>query len=262
MSIHPTAVIEPSAKLGKNVTVGAFTYIARDVEIGDNCIISPHVTILPYTRLGEACEVHSGAILGDTPQDFAYQDAKSYVVVGDRCQLREGVTIHRGTKPDTVTRVGDDCLLMGFSHLAHNVCIGDRVVISNGALIAGYAEVGDRAFISGNSLVHQFTRIGRLAMLSGGTATHKDVLPFCMTHTLSRSSVMGLNVVGLQRAGFSDTERLLLRRAFKRLYQSHLNTSQAVAKLAQEFDSPLVQEWCNFIQSSSRGICRMAHSVN
>lgn len=258
MTIHPTAAVESGAKIGKNVKIGAFTYIDNDVEIGDACEIGSHVTILRYTRLGNACKVHSGAVLGDVPQDLAFREAKSYVTIGDRCVLREGVTIHRGTHEDTVTRVGNDCLLMGYSHLAHNVQVGNHVIISNGALLAGYAEVGDRAFISGNSLIHQFTRIGRLAMLSGGTATHKDVLPFCMTHTLSRSSVMGLNVVGLRRAGFSPEERLLLKQAFKRLYKSGLNMTQALEKLEQEFDSPLVKEWCDFIQTSSRGICKIS----
>lgn len=258
MSIHPTAAIESGAKIGENVKIGAFTYIDRDVEIGNACEIGSHVTILRYTRLGNGCQVHAGAVLGDTPQDLAFRDTKSYVIVGDRCVLREGVTIHRGTHEGTVTRVGNDCLLMGFSHLAHNVQVGNGVIISNGALLAGYAEVGDRAFISGNSLIHQFTRIGRLAMLSGGTATHKDVLPFCMTHTLSRSSVMGLNIVGLRRAGFSIEERSLLKKAFKRLYKSGLNVSQALEKLDQEFDSPLVKEWSEFIRASSRGICKVA----
>jgi UDP-N-acetylglucosamine acyltransferase len=256
VSIHPTAVIEPGAKLGKNVKIGAFTYIDNDVEIGEDCEIGPQVTIWRYTRIGKQCNVHAGAVLGDTPQDLAFKEAKSYVRIGDRCVLREGVTIHRGTKEGTITRVGDDCLLMAFSHLGHNVQLGNHVILANGALLAGYAEVGDRAFISGNCVVHQFARIGRLAMISGGSAIQKDVLPFCMTPSVARSRVMGLNTVGLRRAGFTSEQRLMLKKAFKRLYRSQLNISEAVQQLEQEFDSPLVQEWCEFIRTSSRGLCK------
>lgn len=255
MTIHPTAVIEAGAELGKNITVGAFSYIDHDVQIGDGCIIGPHVTILRYTSLGRGCRVHASAVLGDLPQDLAFRDEESYVRIGDNCVIREGVTIHRGTKLGTVTEVGNDCLLMAFSHLAHNVKVGNKVIVANGALLAGYAEVGDRAFISGNCLVHQFVRIGRLAMMSGGSAVHKDVPPFCTTRSVSLNKVMGLNVVGMQRAGLSSEERLTMKRAFKMLYQSNLTVSQAIAQLEEEFTSPLVLEVCEFIKSSQRGIC-------
>ncbi|MBE9115199.1 acyl-ACP--UDP-N-acetylglucosamine O-acyltransferase [Lusitaniella coriacea LEGE 07157] len=256
MLIHPTAVIESGAKLGADVRVGAFSYIDRVVEIGDGCEIGSHVTILPYTRLGKNCRVHAGAVLGDLPQDVAFANEESYVRVGDNCIIREGVTIHRGTKLGSVTEVGNDCFLMAYSHLAHNAKLGNRAIISNGALVAGYAEVEDGAFISGNCLIHQFTRVGRLAMLSGGTAIQKDVPPFCMTRSMSSNTVMGLNVVGLRRAGYSAEDRLILKRAFKRLYQSGLNVSQAVVQLDKEFSSELVQELNLFVKTSQRGICR------
>ncbi|HEY9690771.1 MAG TPA: acyl-ACP--UDP-N-acetylglucosamine O-acyltransferase [Oculatellaceae cyanobacterium] len=255
MNIHPTAVVADGVKLGKDVTIGAFSYIDNDVEIGDGCVINSHVTILPYTSLGKGCRVHAGAVLGDLPQDLAYKDEQSFVKIGENCVIREGVTIHRGTKLGTVTSVGNNCLLMAFSHVAHNVQVGNRVIIANGALLAGYVQVGDQAFISGNCLVHQFTRVGRLAMLSGGCAVHKDVLPFCTTRSVSLNKIMGLNVVGMQRAGLSSEERLTLKRAFKVLYQSKLTLPKAVARLEEEFDSPLVTEVCEFIKSSQRGIC-------
>jgi UDP-N-acetylglucosamine acyltransferase len=255
MAIHPTSVIEAGAELGKDITIGAFAYIDHDVRIGDGCVIGPHVTILRYTSLGKGCQVHAGAVLGDLPQDLAFKDQESYVRIGDNCTIREGVTIHRGTKFGTVTSVGNDCLLMAFSHLAHNVKIGNKVIIANGALLAGYVEVGDQAFISGNCLIHQFARVGRLAMMSGGSAIHKDVPPFCTTRSVSLNKVMGLNVVGMQRAGFSSEDRLTLKRAFKILYQSNLTLPQAIASLEENFTSELVLEWCHFIQSSQRGIC-------
>lgn len=255
MGIHASALIEEGATLGRDVDISPFCYIDRHVELGDGCVIGPHVTILGHTTLGEGCRVHGGAIIGDIPQDVTYRGGISYVAIGDRCTLREGVTIHRGTKPGSITQVGNDCLLMAHSHLAHDVQMGHQVIIANGALVAGYAHIGDRAFISGNCLIHQFTRVGRLAMLSGGTAVQKDVPPFAMTHSLSRNTIMGLNVVGLRRAGFTPEDRQLLKAAFTMLYRSDLNTTQAIAQLKDTFDSPLVTELWQFIEASERGIC-------
>ncbi|WP_432808616.1 acyl-ACP--UDP-N-acetylglucosamine O-acyltransferase [Pantanalinema sp. GBBB05] len=256
VDIHPTAVVDPRAELGSGVKIGAFSYIDRDVKIGDNTTIDHHVTILPYTTVGTDCHIHSGAVLGDLPQDLAFQDAVSYVQIGRQCVIREGVTIHRGTKANSVTELGDGCLLMAFSHVAHNARLGNQVILSNGALVAGYAEVGDRAFISGNCLIHQFTRVGRLVMMTGGSAIQKDVPPFCMTRSVSPNTIMGLNVVGLRRAGFSADDRRQLKQAFRVLYQSGLNVSQAVDRLEHDFDSAAVRELCDFIKSSKRGICK------
>ena len=255
MAIHPTAVIEPGAELDAEVTVGAFAYIDNQVKIGRGCVIGPRATILRYTRLGDYCRVHAGAVLGDLPQDLVFQDTESYAQIGHHCVIREGATVHRGTKPRSTTVVGDHCLLMVNSHVAHNAKLGSHVILANNALIAGYAEVGDRAFISGGCLVHQFTRIGRLVMMSGGSAVQKDVPPFCMTRSVSPNTIMGLNVVGLRRAGFSADDRKLLKQALYLLYQSDLSVPNAVAKLEQ-IDSPLVQEMCEFIRSSERGICK------
>lgn len=255
MRIHPTAIVEAGARIAEDVEIGPFCYVASTVEIGQGTQLVSHVTLLGHTRLGANCKVHSGAVIGDVPQDVAYRGDISYVHIGDRCTLREGVTIHRGTQSESVTHVGHDCLLMAYSHVAHNVNVGNYVTIANNALIAGYAHIGDSVFISGNCLVHQFTRIGRLAMLSGGTAIQKDVPPFCMTRSLSTNTIMGLNVVGLRRAGFSAQERQLLKRALDILYRSSLNTSQAVQYLREQMAHPLIQEFCDFISASKRGIC-------
>ncbi|WP_310489603.1 acyl-ACP--UDP-N-acetylglucosamine O-acyltransferase [Chamaesiphon sp. VAR_69_metabat_338] len=254
MQIHPTAAIEPGAKIGQNVTIGPFCYIRHDVEIGDNCILDAHVTLLPYTSIGQNCHLHSNVVIGDLPQDLAFKDEPSYVQIGDNCSIREGVTIHRGTKAGTATIVGNNCLLMAYSHLAHNVRLGNDIIVANGALLAGYVEVGDRAFISGNCLVHQFVRIGRLVMMAGGSAAQKDIPPFCMTRSTTLNKVMGLNTVGLRRAGLTAADRLTLKRAFKILYQSNLLIPEALAKLEAEFDTELVREICDFIKHSQRGI--------
>ncbi len=256
MGIHPTAIIEAGAKLGPGVEVGPFSYVAPMVEIGSGTVLGPHVTVLDYTRIGQDCQVHPGAVIGDLPQDFAFNGEISHVDIGHHCIIREGVTIHRGTAAKSSTKVGDHCLLMANSHLAHNVSLGNHVTLANNALLAGYVQVGDRAFISGNCLIHQFTRIGRLAMLSGGTATQKDVPPFCMTRSLSTNTVMGLNTVGLRRAGMSVNDRQTLKKALQHLYSPKLNTTQALALLRAEFQHPLVLELCDFVEQSQRGICR------
>lgn len=256
MVIHPTAVVDPGAELGKNVKIGAFAYVEAGVKLGDGCVLGPHVVILRHTTLGPGCQVHAGAVLGDLPQDLAFKQEESYVQIGANCVIRENVTIHRGTKLGSATTVGDHCLLMAQSHLAHNVKLGNHVIVANGALLAGYVEVGDRAFISGNCLVHQFTRVGRLAMMSGASAVQKDVLPFCITRSVSPNTIMGLNVVGLRRAGFTASDRRLLKQALMVIYNSGLNISQAVEKLEQESNSELIQELCEFIRGSKRGICK------
>jgi len=257
MSIHPTAVVDPGAVIGAGVTIGPFAFVDRDTRIGDGCVIGPHSVILRYTSLGPNCRVHSCAVLGDLPQDLAFKDEASFVKIGANCVFREGVTIHRGTKPGTATVVDDQCFLMANSHLAHNVQLGNGVIIANGALLAGYVEVGDRAFISGNAVIHQFVRIGRLAMLSGCSGIGKDVPPFCTTVGVCRNRIAGLNVVGLRRAGIGPEERQALRAAIKVLYRSGINVSQALDRLAKEFPQPAVQEICAFIRASKRGICTM-----
>ena len=251
--IHPTAVIEDGAELAPDVSIGPFCYVEAGASIGAGTRLVSHVAILGETSIGEDCTVHSFAAIGDLPQDVAYGGEESYVRVGDRCQIREGVTIHRGTTPGSSTVVGDECMLMANSHLAHNVVLGNQVILANGVLLAGHVQVGDQVFMGGCAMVHQFARIGRLVMVSGFTAAKKDVPPFCMTRALS-AEVMGLNVVGLRRAGFSKDDRLDLKRAFKILYRSGLGTTKAAERLRAEFDNELVTELVDFVDASQRGI--------
>lgn len=253
--IHPTAVVASGAELGPDVEVGPFAVIADHVRIGEGCRIGPHVVIHSFTTLGPRCRVHAGAVLGDLPQDVAFRGGESFVEIGADCVIREGVTIHRGTRPGTATVVGDGCYLMAFSHLAHNVRLGKRVTVVNGALLAGYVEVGDGAFLSGNCLVHQFTRIGRLAMLGGGAAVSKDVPPFCTARSASLNRILGLNVVGMRRAGMPAEARLQVKRAFHLLYRSGLNIRAAAARIREEFPDGPAREMADFVAASRRGIC-------
>ncbi len=263
MAIHPTAVIDSGAKIGANVTVGPFAFVDAQTRIGDNCIIGPNTTILRFTTLDAGCRVHALAVLGDLPQDRAFEDCESYVRIGANTVIRELVTVHRGTKPGTVTEIGPDCLLMATAHVAHNCRLGRGVVLCNNAILGGHAEIGDQAFISGNCLIHQFTRIGRLVMMAAGSAVTKDVPPFCITHRdrALRNTLAGLNTVGLRRHGFTSEERLSIKRAFDTLFRSDLNISEAVKKLEGHSGSPHVQELARFVSASERGVCTMARPV-
>jgi UDP-N-acetylglucosamine acyltransferase len=254
-SIHPTAVVHSAARLGTGVQVGPGAVIEADVEIGADSHIGPHAVVLSGTRMGARCRVHSGAVLGDAPQDLAYQGAPSWVEIGDECVFREGVTVHRGTKEGSITRVGHRCFLMANSHVAHNCVLADEVILANGVLLGGYVEVGARAFISGNAVVHQFCRVGRLAMLSGLSAASKDVPPFCILENSTSNTIAGLNVVGMRRAGFSPDQRAEIKRAFRMLYRSGLNVDQAVEQMKSAFPAGPAAELWQFAESAKRGIC-------
>jgi len=237
--IHPTAVIEDGAVIGRDVHIGPHAVVFRTVTIGPNC------------------RIHAGAVIGDLPQDLAFQPAETFVHIGADCVIREHVTIHRGTKPGTATVVGDGCYLMANSHLGHNVRLGTRVIVANGALLGGYVEVEDGVFISGNVVIHQFVRVGRLAMLSGGCGIGKDVPPFCITAGLERNRIGGLNTIGMRRAGLSPADRAQVKRAFALLYRSQLNVSQAMERMRQEFTTGPAVDMLNFVGASRRGICPM-----
>jgi UDP-N-acetylglucosamine acyltransferase len=241
--IHPTAIIEDGA------------------VIGDNADIGPHAVIFGGVTIGPNCRIHAGAVIGDLPQDLAFEPAESFVRIGADCVVREHVTIHRGAKPGTATIVGDGCYLMVNSHLGHNAHLGNRVKVANGTLLGGYVEIGDGAFVSGNVLIHQFVRIGRLTMLSGGCGIGKDVPPFCTTIGIQRNSIGGLNTIGMRRAGLSPAERVQVKQAFNFLYRSNLNVSQALDRIRQEFADGPAMEIVEFVAGSRRGICSMRGSA-
>ncbi|MBU0679416.1 MAG: acyl-ACP--UDP-N-acetylglucosamine O-acyltransferase [Verrucomicrobia bacterium] len=255
MAIHSTAVIEEGARIGKDVEIGPFVFIDRAVELGDGCRVGPHAVIFHDTRIGANCRIHAGAVLGDDPQDVAYGGGQTYLQIGDNCIIRECVTIHRGTVEGSSTIIGNGCLFMACSHAAHNVKMGNRVILANGVLLAGHVEVGDGVFMSGNVGVHQFCRIGRLAMLGGNGSISKDVPPFCMTRTGGYNQIGGLNVVGLRRAGFDPEVRKQIKGACELLYHSGLNVTQAVEKMKELGLEGPAAEFISFIESSKRGIC-------
>ncbi len=258
-SIHPTAIVSPDAELGDGVEVGPYAVIEKDVSVGSGTRLHSHVVVKRYTRIGSGCEIHTGVIIGDVPQDRNFEPCRSWVVIGDGSILRECVTIHRGTTEENCTRVGKNCFLMAFSHVAHDCVLGDNVILANGALVAGHVQIGDGAFISGNCLLHQFVRIGRLAMLGGGAGVSKDVPPFCLVAPLCVNRVAGLNMVGLRRAGVSVRSRIALEHAFRRIFCSGRNLRSAASEFVDRDDEDaLVRELAAFVLESKRGVCRFA----
>jgi len=253
--IHKTAIVDKGAEIGKDVSIGPFSCVEGNVRIGDGCVIGSHVTIMRHTTLGSKCHVHACAVLGDVPQDLGFGGGESFVRIGSGCIIREGVTIHRGTKPGTATEIGDNCFLMAYSHFAHNVKLGNNVIVANSAMLGGYVEVGDRAFLSGNVGVHQFCRVGRLTMVGGNSGVSKDLPPFCTIRSVTLNAVAGMNIVGMKRAGFSPEERAQVKKAFMLLYRSGLNVKQAVEKGRSEFTSGPAMEIWQFVEQTKRGIC-------
>ena len=256
--IHPTAVVDPRAELDSSVRVGPHATIGPNVAIGAGTEVMASVHIRGRTTIGRDCRIHMGAVVGHEPQDHAFTGGESCTVVGDRNTIREYVTIHRGTEEGSSTTIGDDNMLMALSHVAHNCRIGNRVVLCNGSLLAGYVEVGDSAVISGNVVVHQFARIGRLAMIGGGSRVARDVPPFMLLE--GDSTVRSLNSVGLKRAGLPQETRVAIKAAFRALYRSGGIRRDGLRRLAEMAASPAacseVRELALFVRESRRGICR------
>lgn len=256
MNIHPTAVVSPEAVLAADVEVGPYAVVGAGVHLGAGTVVQAHAMIEGDTVLGERNQVGYGAVIGAPPQDFAFKPSlKSAVRIGDGNTFREYVTIHRGTKEGTVTNVGNDCYLMVGSHLAHNNQIGNRVIIANNCLLAGYVEVGDGAVLGGGTVFHQFIRVGKMAMVRGGTRFGKDIPPFVTAN--GENIITGLNVVGLRRAGVSAEARAELRRVFRQIFGSGLNMSQALEGAAKETWGPEATYFLEFIRASKRGMCHL-----
>ena len=254
--IHPGAVISKSARIGKNVTIGPYSVIGDEVEIGDDSIIGPHVVIDKWTTLGKGCRIFQFASVGAAPQDLKFKGEQSCTVIGDRTTIREGATIHRATGEGNETRIGSDCLLMAYVHIAHNCTLGNRVIMSNLASCSGHATVEDRVVIGGMAGVHQFVKIGRNAMVGGMSKLVQDVVPYTLVDG-HPAKVVGLNNVGLSRAGIPLESRRLIKKAYKILYRSGLSLPEAIAVIEQEVDScEEVEHFLRFLRNAERGICR------
>ena len=256
MTIHSKSEIDPSAELGKNVKVGPFSIVGPGVKIGDRTEIGPNIYIQARTVVGADCRIFHGASIGGDPQIKNIQDFISSVKIGDGTIIREFVTIHRSAKENESTIVGKGCLLMAYVHLAHDCILENEVVIVNGTELSGHITVEDRAFISGMVGAHQFVRFGKFSMTGGMSRIVKDVLPFCTVEG-SPARLIGINAVGLKRAGMAPAKRSGLKKALRYLMHNDLNTTQAIKKIEEEIEiSDEIRYLSEFINNSDRGIIR------
>ena len=253
--IASTARIHPDAKIGPHVSIGDFCVIESDVAIGAGCVLEPYVYVKRWTTLGERNQISAGTVLGTDPLDKNFTGERSFLRIGNGNQIREHYTISRGTEPESVTEVGDENYIMTSGHIAHNCKIGNRTVICSCALVAGYVEVEDQAFISGGVVVHQYSKIGRLAMIGGNTRVNSDVPPFFLYSGFNVAAV-GLNVVGLKRAGYKHSDISALKKAYQILYRSGLKLAEALARIEAGIATPEARHLVDFIRRSERGICR------
>ena len=258
MSIHPTAIIDPSAKIPASCEIGPYCIVAPGVELGMNCKLHAHVVLGGPSKFGRDNEIYPFAVVGGDPQDVTYRGEPTHLEVGDRNVIREYVTITRGTlKGGGTTRVGNDTLIMAYTHIGHDSVIGDHAMLINGATLAGHVSVEEWAVVGALCPVHQFVRIGAHSYVGGGTTITQDVLPYSMTSAERDSHAFMLNKVGLQRRGFSPKRIQKLHHAFKVLLASKLNTSQALEKLRSESDlGSDVELLVRFIETSQRGVIK------
>lgn len=255
--IHPTAVIDPTAKIAANVAIGPYTVIGPQTIIGEGTRLASHVVIEGYTTIGQNCQIASGAVIGGQPQDLHFGGETSFVEIGNNVIIRECVTINRATGEGEVTRVGDNCMLMAYCHLAHNCQLGQNVVMANNVQLAGYVQIGEYAFMGGMCVVHQFVQIGRLAIVGGFSGTRQDIPPFAMAEGRPRATVKGINSVGLKRRGFDREARSRLKKAYYYLWFSKLNIHQAIDAIHREIgEDANVEELIQFTLNSKRGIYR------
>jgi UDP-N-acetylglucosamine acyltransferase len=258
MSIHPTAIIDPGARIADSAEIGPYSIIGADVEIGARTRVMAHVVMEGPLEIGEENIFFPFSTVGVAPQDLKYHGERSSTRIGHRNRIREFVTIHRGTEGGgMVTSIGDDNLLMAYVHIAHDVHIGNHTVLANAVTFAGHVIVEDWAVIGASTGVHQFCRVGRHAIIGGYSVVTRDVLPFSNTVTARDAKVFGENAVGLQRRGFSDASVAALHKAFRILSHSGLNTTQAIERMTGEVDStPEVEELIAFIRASERGFIK------
>ncbi|MEA1997402.1 MAG: acyl-ACP--UDP-N-acetylglucosamine O-acyltransferase, partial [Gemmatimonadota bacterium] len=241
-------------EIDKNVEVGPFTVIGPDVRVGSGTVIGPHVYIYKNTRIGKDCHIWNGASLGADSQDLKYSGQETFLEIGDRTTIREFATLHRATIAGGVTKVGSDCLLMAYTHVAHDCVLGNNVILSNAVNMAGHVTIDDHATVSGLTCIHQFVRIGMYSFIGGGSRVPKDVPPFVMA-VGNPIMLNGLNSIGLQRKGFSEDVRLELKRAYKIFFRSQFNISQALEHARRELKQlPEIKVFNDFIAHSERGV--------
>jgi UDP-N-acetylglucosamine acyltransferase len=251
--IHPTAVVSPEADVGENVQIDPYVVLEGEVRLGAGCVLRPGAHLIGPLTMGCHNTVFGGAVLGEQPQHLKYAGEKTRLVIGDHNIIREHVTIHRGTTHSWETRIGHHNFLMAHSHVAHDCQVGNHCIIANGALLAGHCVLEDHVYLSGNCAIHQFCRVGRLALLSGASISTKDIPPFILQQRFN--CVVGVNVVGMRRAGIPSSHIDAVRRAFHLLYRSRMTVPAALEHMERDLGHVAeVAELITFIRASSRGI--------
>lgn len=255
--IHPTAVIDPTAQIGANVSIGPYSVIGANVTIGDECEIGPHVVIKGPTTLGKRNKIVQFASIGEDPQDKKYAGEPTELIIGDDNLFREYVTINRGTVQDGgKTVIGNNNWIMAYCHIAHDCHLGNGLIFSNGATLAGHVHVGDHVLMSANAMVHQFCRLGTRSFVSFGTGVTQDVPPYVLVSGPT-AKPFGINSEGLRRAGVESDTIMALKRAYKAIYRSGLKLDEALVKLEEmATETPEVQPMVDFIRGSTRSIAR------
>lgn len=253
--IHHTAIIHPEAQLADDVVVGPFCHVEQDVTIGPGSRLEAYAQVLRHTTIGKCCRIHSFASVGGEPQDLKFRGEISHCAIGDGSVIREYVTVHRGTEGGGgVTRVGRNCLLMAYVHVAHDCLLGDNVILSNGAMLAGHVIMDDNAAVGGMTGVHQFVHIGEYAFVGAKSGVGQDLPPY-MLASGSRARLHGLNLIGLRRQGFSQELMAALRSAYKRIWRSETPRQEALSEVEAEFGHhPQVKRLVDFVRSSERGV--------
>jgi UDP-N-acetylglucosamine acyltransferase len=252
--IHPTAIVSPDAEIAADVEIGAYAIVGEGCVIGVGSVIAPRATLERNVTLGRSVKVGMGSILGGAPQDLKYAGEETSVEIDDGTIIREYVTVNRGTSHSFKTTVGKNCLLMTYVHIGHDCRIGNSVILSNVVQLAGHVTIEDKAIISGLSAVHQFARIGRHSFIGGMSRVSKDIPPF-LKAVGSPVKLYGLNTIGLQRSGMDEGAILELKRAYRLLFRSDLNITQAIERAQTELDPlPEVQELIRFVEASERGV--------
>jgi UDP-N-acetylglucosamine acyltransferase len=250
--VHPTAIVAPTVRLADDVLVGPYAVLEGEIELNRGCVVKPHVHLIGPLVVGPDNTFCSGAVIGERPQHQKFDGPPTGVVIGAGNVVREHVTIHSGST-DVGTRIGDQNYFMAAAHVAHDCIVGHRCILANGALLGGHCEVGDAAFLSGNCAAHQFSRIGRLSMMSGGATTSKDVPPFFVQE--GRNRVVGVNVVGMRRAGLKSDQIDAIREAYRILYLQRMVVPAAVEHIERQLGHvDTVAELVEFIRASKRGI--------
>ncbi len=252
-NIHPTAIIEEGAKIGQNVTIGAFVTISSQSTIGDDTTIDAHAVILGDTTIGRGNHIFSHAVIGSIPQDLKYAGEEVQLIIGDHNKIREFTLLNPGTKGGgSVTRIGNNNLLMGYVHIGHDVIIGDNCILANGATLAGHVELGNNVVIGGLTPIHQFVHIGDFAMIGGASALSQDIPPYCLAEG-NRAMLRGLNLTGIRRALPRD-EINVLKIVYKKLFESGEPLQEVAQQIEKENPSLSTKNLIEFIMQSKRGI--------